>query len=182
MSLLDTIQSKIGKNSSRPPLHLWHPELSGDIDIRIEADGKWFHEGVQIKRSSLVKLFASILRREDDDEYYLLTPVEKWRITVVDTALIVVDIDVLNIGQQDQQIVLTTNVDTKVVVSNEFPLIISFAEGSNEPHPTVSLPNLLTAKLTRPVFYRLVDFADEKDGVLSVLSNGDLFELGSTEG
>lgn len=182
MSLLDTIQSNIGEASTRPPLHLWNPELSGDIDIRIEADGSWFHEGVQIERFSLVKLFASILRREDDGQYYLLTPVEKWRITVVDTALLAVDIDVVHAGQQDQNITLTTNIGTKVLVSDEFPLVITFAEESREPHPTILLPNLLTAKLSRPVFYRLVDFAEEKDGVLSVLSNGNFFELGKTEG
>ena len=181
MSLLDTIRSDVGEVGSRPPLHLWHPELSGDIDIRIESDGRWFHEGGPIERLSLVKLFASILRREEDGQYYLLTPVEKWRITVVDTALLIVDIDVLNAGQSDQQISLKTNVDTHVFVSKEFPLVVTFSESSGEPHPTVLLPNLLSAKLSRAVFYRLVDIAEEKDGVLSVLSNGDLFELGKTD-
>ena len=64
-----------------PPVHLWNPPLSGDIDIVIDREGRWFHEGDEIKRASLVKLFASILTCEGD-EYFLVTPVEKWRIKV----------------------------------------------------------------------------------------------------
>ena len=65
-----------------PPVEQWDPPLSGEIDIRILADGSWLHEGEPIRREALVRLFASILRREDDGAYYLVTPVEKWRITV----------------------------------------------------------------------------------------------------
>ena len=70
------------RNFDSPPLHLWHPALSGDIPIRIAADGRWYHDGTVIRRESLVRLFASILRREEDGHYYLVTPAEKWRISV----------------------------------------------------------------------------------------------------
>ena len=79
---LDTIakQARPARNFDEPPLEQWRPALSGDIDIRIASDGSWYHEGEPIRRESIVRVFASILRREEDGEYYLVTPVEKWRI------------------------------------------------------------------------------------------------------
>ncbi|MDH3992645.1 MAG: DUF1285 domain-containing protein, partial [Gammaproteobacteria bacterium] len=91
-SLEQNIRGK--RNFDKPPLHLWQPPLSGDIDIRIAADGSWYHEGGRVERESLVRLFASILRREDDGEYYLVTPAEKWRIQVELHPLMVTDITV----------------------------------------------------------------------------------------
>ena len=70
------------KGGKAPPVSEWSPQLSGDIDIVIDANGNWFHEGSKIQRAALVALFAKILRREHDGEYYLVTPVEKWRIRV----------------------------------------------------------------------------------------------------
>ena len=60
---LQDIEQQVGRNYDTPPLHLWHPELSGDIDIRIDTDGRWFHEGTLIERAAIVRVFASILRR-----------------------------------------------------------------------------------------------------------------------
>ncbi len=182
MKFLNELQSQLDeKDASSPPIHLWNPDLSGDIDIRIEANGDWFHEGVKIERQALVKMFSSILRRESDGEYYLLTPVEKWRIVVVDTALLAIDVHVLQEGQQEQQMIFTTNVQSQVLLSDDFPLSITFKEGSREPHPTILLPHHITAKLSRAVFYRLVDLAVEKEGMLSVVSNGTVFELGKID-
>ena len=94
---LEGIEQQLGKrrNFDAPPLHLWQPALSGDIAIRITAEGDWYHEGGKIERDALVRLFASILRREDDGEYYLVTPGEKWRIVVELHPLMVIDIAVL---------------------------------------------------------------------------------------
>src|SRR5690554_7694209 len=80
---LDSLLKQIGKDKAHkiPPVEKWNPELSGDIDMVIRADGTWWHEGGQIKRQELVNLFASILRYENN-EYFLITPVEKWRLTV----------------------------------------------------------------------------------------------------
>ena len=90
---LEGIEKQVRRrNFDSPPLHLWHPPLSGDIAIRIAADGSWYHEGTLIQRESLVRVFASILRREEDGEYYLVTPGEKWRIEVELHPLIVTDI------------------------------------------------------------------------------------------
>ncbi len=73
------------------PLDKWNPPLSGDIDIRITKDGRWIHEGGEIKRKALVRLFASLVKQEGD-EFFLITPVEKWRIGVEDTALHVISL------------------------------------------------------------------------------------------
>ena len=70
---------KTAKNLDQPPLDKWHPELSGDMDLRISRDGQWVHKGKPLGREAIVKLFSTILRREDDEQYYLVTPVEKWR-------------------------------------------------------------------------------------------------------
>lgn len=70
-----------------PPVERWNPPLSGDIDLRIARDGTWYHEGTAFQRESLARLFASILRRDEDGQYYLVTPVEKWRIQVDDAPL-----------------------------------------------------------------------------------------------
>ena len=86
-------QVKSGRDYDTPPLHLWNPPLSGDISIRINAQGDWYHEGSKIERQSLVNLFASILRREEDGEYYLVTPSEKWRIEVELHPLLIADFD-----------------------------------------------------------------------------------------
>ncbi|MDD3446223.1 MAG: DUF1285 domain-containing protein, partial [Zavarzinia sp.] len=67
-----------------PPIHLWNPPFCGDIDIEIRRDGSWHYMKSPIGRAPLVRLFSTILRREDDDHYYLVTPVEKVRIRVVD--------------------------------------------------------------------------------------------------
>ncbi len=107
---------------SQPPLHLWHPELSGDIDILIKRDGSWIHEGQPILRPELVRLFASILRREEDGEYYLLTPVEKWRLRVECLPLLVTVFDFTT--GQDGEPVLTAVLNTgrEYRVDSEHPL------------------------------------------------------------
>lgn len=179
MDALEQIQQHIDGQPAQPPLHLWSPELSGDIDIRILSNGDWIHEGGKIERLSLVKLFASILRREEDQEYYLVTPVEKWRVTVEDTPLIIVDMDVLNCAAGDQQIIFTTNTDVKYLLGSDHGLSVATEPNTGEPKPVVDLVNNLTAKLSRSVFYRLVDNAVEKQARLSVLSDKVWFELGS---
>ena len=87
---LSSLQQQIGLHSTakQPPVEQWNPELSGDIDIVIRADGSWWHEGRAFERQDLVRLFASILRHESPD-YFVLTPVEKWRIQVEDRPFVV---------------------------------------------------------------------------------------------
>ena len=179
MDALTLIEEHLKGQPGKPPLHLWEPALSGDIDIVIRSNGDWVHEGSKIQRPALVKLFASILRREQDGHYYLVTPVEKWRLQVEQAPLLVVAMDVLKQGSDQQQIVLTTNVDDKVLLSADYPLTVTVDEDSGAPLPTVVLDNKLFARVDRPVFYHLVECGVERDDALAVLSDGCWFELGS---
>ena len=180
---LTQIQQQLAAQSAQPPLHLWQPDYSGEIDIKISRSGDWFHEGERIERASLVKLFASILRREEDGHYYLLTPVEKWRIKVEECALIVTDVEVVNSVDGVQQLWFTTNAENQYLISKELPLVVETAQTATglEILPRIMLPNCLSAKLTRSVYYRLVDIAAVRDGQLQVESEGSEFILGSCD-
>jgi hypothetical protein len=166
-------QAGKGRNFDSPPLHLWHPPLSGDISIRITADGSWYHDGGKIERESLVRLFASILRREEDGEYYLVTPGEKWRIEVELHPLMVTDIEALEEGGEPL-LQATLNTGKKVDIGKEHPLILEPAVGDIA---AIELWHGLTALFTRAAWYRLVEMAQEHDGVASVKSGGRVFKL-----
>ena len=158
---LDVISEQLkdeqGRNFDSPPLHLWQPELSGDIAIRIAADGSWYHQGDPIKRESLRNLFASILRREDDGEYYLVTPAEKWRIQVDLHPLLVTDVE-----QRGGTLFLTLNTGRTLTVDSDHPL---FLEPRQENVAAVTLWHGLTALFSRSAWYRLVDLSSD-DGVV----------------
>jgi len=158
---LDSLERQVrkGRDFDSPPLHLWHPELSGDIDIHIAADGTWYHEGTAIQRESLRNLFASILRREADGEYYLVTPVEKWRIRVELHPLLVTDV-----SDVDGELHATLNTGKSVVISTAYPL---HAEPSLEGVAVLELWHGLTALFSRPAWYRLVEMADAGNRVHS---------------
>lgn len=158
---LDSISRQVEgrRNFDTPPLHLWSPDLSGDIAIRIARDGTWYHDGDPIVRESLRNLFASILRREDDGEYYLVTPVEKWRIEVESHALIVNDVERVGDGLE-----LTLNTGRVITVSDEHPLFIDDAVDNVA---AVSLWHGLTALFSRNAWYRLVELADDSGAVSS---------------
>ena len=172
---LQDLEDRIGKrrNFDAPPLHLWHPELSGDIAIHIDAQGNWHHEGTRIERDSLVKLFASILRREADGHYYLVTPAEKWRISVALHPLIVTDIENREEGGQ-AVLRITLNTGRRLAVDAEHPLFLEPAAGHVA---AVQLEHGLTALWSRPAWYRLVEMAEDVAGVPSVRSCGSVFPL-----
>lgn len=179
MDRLTQLSELLKNQPSQPPIEQWHPELSGDIDIIIKANGDWFHEGSKIERKALVQLFFSILRCENDGQYYLVTPVEKWRLRVEQAACIAVDMDVLQQGSEQQQIVFTTDTGVKVLLSQAHSLAIESDTTTSEPVPLLSLRHGLTAKLSRAVFYRLVDVAEEQHAELRVLSDNYWFSLGA---
>lgn len=168
------IERQVGrKNLTSPPLHLWHPALSGDIPIRITADGTWYHDGGVIQRESLVRLFASILRREDNGEYYLVTPAEKWRIEVELHPLLVTDITQ---GEEagDPLLRATLNTGTILQVGEEHPLWLEPTRGHV---PVLQLDHGLSAMFSRAAWYRLVDMARDLDGVPTVVSGRYRFAL-----
>lgn len=172
---LETLTEKIGspRNYDSPPLHLWHPALSGDIPIRIDKQGAWHHDGSKIARESLVRLFASILRREADGEYYLVTPAEKWRIEVEGHALLINDIDAQEVdGVPILEATLSTG--KKIVINEQHSLFIDQSAGGV---PALNLAHGLTALCTRSAWYRLAELAVTKGG-LAVLTSGDYtFEM-----
>ena len=165
------------RNFDRPPLHLWHPELSGDIPIRIDAQGNWYHDGGLIKRESLVKLFASILRREEDGAYYLVTPVEKWRIEVELHALVV--IDVTPVDSDDNALLRATlNTGQQLEIGAEHTLFLEESVGGVA---AITLWHGLSALFNRAAWLRLVDAAQESDEGLWVTSGSERYFLGATE-
>lgn len=165
--LADAAQPKRGL----PPVHLWNPERSGEIDIVIRKDGSWVHEGGVIGREALVRLFSTILRK-DPDGTYLVTPVEKLRITVEDAPFVAVRVD-----RAGEALRFTTNVGDLVEAGPEHPIRVAQGEGG-EPRPYVHVRGGLEALIARPVFYELAEMAQERDGALGVSSNGAWFEVG----
>ena len=173
---LADLELSLRNQPRKPPLDAWNPALSGDIDIRIDSRGDWYHEGVRIQRQPLVNLFASILRREADGEYYLLTPVEKWRIRVDDAPLVVVDMEVVAVANNPQRILFRLNTDELIELDVKHPLVV--AGVGSQARPYLQLDHGLSAKLTTAVFYRLVDLAGQRGNEMGVCSNGAWFSLG----
>ena len=159
------------RDFENPPLHLWDPALSGDIDIRINAQGDWYHEGTRITRESLVQLFASILRREADGDYYLVTPGEKWRMTVERHALMVTDIDSREDGA-GSTLVATLNTGRHIVIDEDHSLFLDPDAGEVA---ALRLNHGLTALFTRAAWYRLIEMAETQSGS-AVLRSG-LYEF-----
>lgn len=173
----ETIAELLEGQQQRPPIESWHPELSGDIDILIRTDGRWFHDGDEIKRFKLTQLFASILRREEDGCYYLLTPVEKWRIRVDAHPFIITDYRVEMRGGK-QCILCIDNVNRHWVLSKQNPLLLDNQQGTDS-LPYIQLDRGLSAQLSRNVFYHFVEMGYEESGKMYLDSAGDSFSLGA---
>lgn len=151
--------------------------ICGDIDIRIAADGTWFHEGGPIGRKKLVKLFASVLERDAAGDYWLVTPVERARIRVDDAPFIALAMQVTGKGR-DQRLKFRTNIDEEVTADAAHPLEFR-PRPSGEPAPYLSLGGGLTALVSRAVYYDLVELGveQEQDGEtqFGVWSGGEFF-------
>jgi hypothetical protein len=145
-----------GAKGGLPPVHLWNPPFCGDIDMRIAADGTWYYLNSPIGRKPLVKLFASVLRHDPDDRYYLVTPVEKCGIRVDDAPFVAVAMAVDDPGR-NQTIRFTTNVDEEVTVDDEHPLRFAIEEGTDGLKPYVKVRAGLEALVNRAIFYDLVE-------------------------
>lgn len=155
--------------------------ICGDIDIRIARDGTWFHEGSPINRKSLVKLFAGILGREPDGDYYLTTPAEKRRITVDDAPFVAVEVTVAG-ERQARRLTFRTNVDDEVVAGPDHPIRVEFDPQTKEPSPYVLVRPGLEALIARSVYYELVNLGDitrhDDQDVLGIWSDGAFYSLG----
>ncbi|MBS3803237.1 MAG: DUF1285 domain-containing protein [Oleiphilaceae bacterium] len=168
-------------DAGNPPLDQWNPALCGDIDIRIARNGEWFFKNEKMQRQALVKLFTSILRREDDGHYYLVTPAEKWRIQVEDTPLLAHSVEVTGEGR-GQNVDVTTNVGETLRIGRAHPLHLGTYAETGEPRPIIRVRQGLEARLVTAAFYDLAGYVTEKTiedrDVLGVWSDGIFFELG----
>jgi hypothetical protein len=157
---LEPLLSHIEANGEVPPVDRWNPDFCGDMDLVIRSDGVWVHEGTPIGRPRLVRLLSTVLRRESDGDYYLVTPVEKMRVRVEDRPFLVVDAE-----RHDKAGSavwwLTTNVGDRVCLDEQRRLLVSMTP-DGEPVPEVAIRFGLSARLNRNVFYRLVDIADQR--------------------
>jgi hypothetical protein len=154
------------------PVHLWNPAHCGEIDIRIAADGRWFHEGAPISRQPLVRLFSTILRR-DPDGFVLVTPGEKLRITVDDAPFVAIGMD-----QPSSDVLrFVTNVGDMIEAGPDHPIRLGSDGGGARPY--LHVRGGLEARIARPVFYELAALASPPPGggPLSVASNGAWFPL-----
>ena len=146
--ILADIESSTATQATR---RSWNPGYQGEIDIRIAADGTWFHQGRRFQRDSMVRLFAGILRREED-AYFLVTPAEKLRIQVEDAPFVATLVESIeNKGQP--AIVFTTNIGEKIVVDHEHPIRVDIDATTNQPRPYVHLREGLDALISRSAFY-----------------------------
>lgn len=170
--LVNTVVTQTAGLPDPTTLAGWNPALSGDIDIHIRSDGTWEHEGSAIRREELVRLFASLLRREADGDYYLITPVEKWRIKVDRHPLVVIDCEKDSITGAWTALL---NTGGRCQIGGEHVLKGSGGEGE----PYLHIPSGLTAQISRAAWYRLVDEAREDNGELVLISAGERVSLGT---
>ena len=164
-----------------PPVHLWDPPHCGDIGMEVRRDGSWWYQGSPIGRERIVRLFSRILRRDDDGLHYLVTPVEKVVVHVEVAPFLAVRADVAGEGP-DQKLVFTTNVGDVFTAGPEAPIQVDTDPETLEPKPCVRVRARLDALVTRPVFFELVEMAEERESnegaVLGVWSDGAFFPLG----
>jgi hypothetical protein len=164
-----------------PPVHLWNPAHCGEIDIVIKKNGLWFHEGTPIGREALVRLFSTVLRK-DPDGIYLVTPVEKMKITVEDAPFIAVRVDSVKDESGGEALKFLTNVGDVVEAGPEHAIRVEMDPKTGEPHPYLHVRRGLEALIARPVFYELVELAQERETPegprLGVTSHGAWFPVG----
>ena len=150
-----------------PPLEQWHPAARSDSLMTIKADGRWFHDGGEIKRPAMIRAFASLLSRDADGQHWLVTPHEMQSIAVEDAAFIATDV-----ARQDGALAFKLNTDEVIVAGPDHPFS---ARGSAElPAIYLAVRNGCDARINRSTWLQLVDLADPD---LSLTSQGAGFSL-----
>lgn len=176
----DATSGPATKERGIPPVERWNPEFCGDLDMEIRADGTWFYMGTPISRPQLVRLFSTVLRKDEDGKTYLVTPVEKVGIRVEDAHFIAVEMQVTGEGEA-QKLTLRTNVGDVVEVDAEHPLRFVVEAETGGLKPYINVRGRLDALVARSVMYELVALGEEidLDGVrmFAVRSNGAVFPI-----
>ena len=175
------LKAEAGKG--RPPVEAWNPPYCGDIGLAIRSDGVWEYRGSAINRAALVKLFASVLRRDADGRYYLVTPAEKVDVAVADAPFLAVEMEVRAAGRA-QELIFRTNVDDIVTVDASHPLRFAVDTVSGACKPYLAVRGRLEALVTRALTLDLAELAlaeaDQEAGRLGVWSKGSFFALPRT--
>jgi hypothetical protein len=164
-------------------VHLWNPPFCGDIDIRIAADGTWFYQGSPIRRRALVRLFASILKREGE-KYFLVTPVEKVGIRVDDVPFLAVEMKV-ETESAGRALTFRTDVDDWIACGADHALRFEPDGATGALKPYLHVRDDLWARVVRSVFYDLVGLGEERkvagEPVFGVASRGAFFAMMKAE-
>ncbi|MCB1507008.1 MAG: DUF1285 domain-containing protein [Hyphomicrobiaceae bacterium] len=169
-----------GGGRGAAPVERWNPPYCGDIGLAIGRDGTWFYRGSAIGRMPMVKLFASVLRRDDDGRHYLVTPVEKVDVSVEDAPFVAVEMEVLAQGR-DQTIVVRTNVDDVVRIGDAHPMRFVCDEAGGF-KPYVRVRGRLDALFSRSLAYDLAQlFSADATGRAGIWSGGTFYELDGPE-
>jgi len=179
---LEGIASQVRKEGGKkgpPPVHLWNPPFCGDIDMRIATDGTWYYLKTPIGRLALVKLFASVLKREGEN-YFLVTPAEKVGITVDDAPFLAVELKVEE-GPSGRVLNFRTNVDDWVACGPEHRLRFEPEADTGGLKPYLHVRRDLWAKVTRALFYDLVELGEDRDvageRMFGLVSGGEFFAM-----
>jgi uncharacterized protein len=167
------------ENKGRPPVERWNPPYCGEIDMRIATDGTWFYQNTPIGRPALVKLFASVLKRESD-KHFLVTPVEKVGIVVDDAPFLAVEMKVID-DNAGRILEFRTNVDDWLAAGPGHALRFEPQPATGGLKPYLHVRRELWAKVTRPLFYDLVALGEERDvggkAMFGVMSGGEFFAM-----
>ncbi len=184
---LNNLERALGQSKAKGqivPGRRGGPQMCGDIDMRIARDGTWHYMGSPIGRPALVRLFASVLKRDDSGDFWLETPAEKCRIRVDDAPFTAVEMTVDGDGA-GRTLEFRTNVDEKVTAGPDNPIRVANDPATGEPAPYINVRDGLEALIVRSVFYDLVELAEEREAdgrkALGVRSNGVFFEIGTIE-
>jgi hypothetical protein len=165
---------KFEKEQKMPPVEDWAPKVTGEIDILIDFQGRWFHEGGHFDRQDLARMFASILRREGED-YFLVTPAEKLKIQVRDVPFSIVLMKSHTVSEQQQLSFMTSLGDE--VTADENNRIEFRATSNGDQVPYIEIRNGLWGKLNQSTYYELMSLAQESPGGFFVSSCGCNFAI-----
>ncbi|NIJ18993.1 hypothetical protein FHS95_000662 [Sphingomonas naasensis] len=167
--------ARLAEANRLPPVESWNPAHCGDSEMRIARDGTWYHQGSPIGRAAMVRLFATILRREPDGGFVLVTPVEKLDIAVEDAPFVAVEMKAEGEGDA-MRLAFRLNTGDLVTAGPDHPL--RFAQRGDGPRPYLHVRGGLEALIARPVYYELAQIAlANGSGPPGVWSNGAFFAL-----
>lgn len=180
---LESLTTALGKQRGPAPVHLWDPPFCGDLDMRIAADGSWHYLGTPIGRPAMVRLFASVLKREGE-RYFLVTPVEKVGITVDDAPFLAVEMETQGAGAE-RALIFRTNVDDVVRCDAGHALRFEPEAGTGGIKPYIHVRRDLWALVTRALFFDLVALGETRtlDGreMFGIASAGSFFPMAPAE-